>query len=231
MPQKPQKTADPVNRVTPRHFSRLRWVPSLGASVPDFQAETTRGTLSFRPWAAGKWVYLFAFPSTFASVCSTELMALAAHRADFDRLGVRLMGITPAGLKDTLEWVLDLEKVFGLDVHFPVVADEDGTILRHLGLIADGAAGLGNRPSLFVDPENILRMQFTYPAKLGRSTPEVLRCFEALKDIDYSGLAVPADWTPGDYLVAPKGVDAEEMQRVFGKDWSKIRDYLMIAHV
>ena len=231
MTSKPHPTAAPVRPVTPRHPARLRWNQTLGDDVPDFQAETTRGRLGFRPWATGNWVYLFAFPSTFASVCSTELMALAAHRAAFEKLGVRLMGITPAGLQNTLEWVLDLEKVFGLDVYFPVAADEDGSILRHLGMIGDGAAGLGNRPSLFVDPENKLRMQFTYPAQMGRSTNEVLRCFEALKDIDYSGLAVPADWTPGDYLVAPKGVKAEDMQRVFGEDWSKIRDYLMVAHV
>ena len=231
MSQKPHPATVSNHPVTPRHPTRSRWVPDLGALVPDFHAETTRGSLTFRPWAAGHWVYLFAFPSTFASVCSTELVALAAHRAALEKLGVRLIGITPAGLKETQDWVLDLEKVFGLDVYFPIVADHDSRILRHLGLVADGMPELNCRPSLFVDPENTVRMHFTYPARLGRSTAEVLRCFEALQDVDYSGLAVPADWTPGDYLVAPKGIKAEDMQRAFGEDWSKISDYLLIAHV
>lgn len=206
-----------------------RWSPRLGAQVPDFRVETTRGSLNFRPWATGNWAYVFAFPSTFASVCSTELIAFAGQNAAFQALGVKVMGITPAPLKETLEWVLDLEKVFGLDIPFPVAADPDCDVLRHLGLVE--ASTLTSRPSLIVDGENQLRMFAAYPARMGRSTAEVLRCLEGLKDADYSGLAIPADWHPGENLVAPKGVDAEEMQRVFGDDWSKISEYLLVAHI
>ncbi|THD75784.1 redoxin domain-containing protein [Thalassobius vesicularis] len=220
---------DPPKPVTPRR-RRARWTPTVGTEVPDFAAETTRGRLELRKWGAGNWLYLFAFPSTFSSVCTTELVALAARRQAFEALGVRLMGITPAAMKPTLDWVLDLEKLFGLDIHFPIVADEGGATLRQLGLMpAEG--GLASRPSLFLDPAGKLRMHATYPARMGRSVPEVLRCFEAMKDVDYSGLATPADWMPGDDLVAPKGVDAEQMQSVFGDDWSKVSDYLMVAHV
>lgn len=217
--------------VSPRKPSP-RWVPALGASVPDFHAETTRGTLSFQRWAKGHWTYLFAFPSTFASVCSTELVAFAARRATFEALGVKVLGITPAGLQDTLDWVMDLEKLFGLDIAFPVVADEGGAVLRRLGLLSPAPhATLAARPSLFLDPDGVVRMVTVYPARMGRSSAEVLRCFEGLRDVDYSGLAVPADWKPGDDLVAPKGVQADDLQRVFGDDWSKISDYLMVAHV
>lgn len=218
-------------QVTPRK-PKPRWTPELGASVPDFQVETTRGTLTYRPWSAGYWTYLFAFPSTFASVCSTELIAFAGQRAAFEAMGIKIMGITPAGLKETLEWVLDLEKVFGLDIHFPIAADEEGELLRHLGMIQAPMGGrLESRPSLFTDSENKLRMYTNYPIRMGRSTAEVLRCFEGMKDLDYSGLAIPADWRPGDDLVAPKGVNAQEMQRVFGDDWSKVSEYLYVAHV
>ncbi|MGH1355526.1 MAG: redoxin domain-containing protein [Thalassovita sp.] len=204
----------------------------LGAQVPDFRAETTRGTLSFRPWAAGKWVYVFGFPSTFASVCSTELIAFAAKREECEKIGLKLLGITPSGLRELHDWVSDLERLFGLDVFFPIIADEKCKILRHLGMSgAEDSMKLNSRPGMFIDPAYELRMFTNYPARMGRSTDEVIRCVEGMKDMDYSGLAIPADWGPGDDLVAPKGVATEELQQVFGDDWSKISDYLLVAHV
>lgn len=204
----------------------------MGAQVPDFRAETTRGLLTFRPWAAGKWVYIFGFPSTFASVCSTELIAFAAKHEECEKIGLKLLGITPAGLSDVQDWVTDLERLFGLDMFFPIIADEKGKILRHLGMAGDEVEqGLRSRPGLFIDPAYEVRMYTNYPARMGRSTDEVIRCVEGMKDMDYSGLAIPADWGPGDDLVAPKGVNSEELQRVFGDDWSKIADYLLVAHV
>lgn len=222
-----QQSENGAERVTPRHARR--WRPELGTQVPPVRLETTRGTLDLLDWAKGQWLYVFAFPSTFASVCSTELIAMASHAKAFEALGVKAIGVTPAGISSVLDWVLDLEKVFGLDVSFPVAGDEGGAALQRLGLM--GAGGLSARPSLFVDPEGVLRMYIAYPARMGRSTEEVLRCFEGLKDVDYSGLAIPADWQPGDDLVAPKGVDAAEMQRVFGEDWSKVSEYLLVAHI
>lgn len=226
----------PTSTNTPRAKFRgpaSRPMPlELGAQVPDFRAETTRGTLSFRPWAAGKWVYIFGFPSTFASVCSTELIAFAAKREECEKIGLKLLGITPAGLSEVHDWVMDLERLFGLDVFFPIIADEKGKILRHLGMNApEEKGGLKSRPGMFIDPAYELRMFTNYPARMGRSTDEVIRCIEGMKDMDYSGLAIPADWGPGDDLVAPKGVASEELQQVFGDDWSKISEYLLVAHV
>lgn len=204
----------------------------LGEKVPDFRAKTTRGTLAFHPWAAGKWVYLFGFPSTFASVCSTELMAFAAKYEICEAIGLRPLGIAPASLSDLQEWVTDLERLFGLEVFFPIIADERGTLLRHLGLNrGSDPSALKSRPALFIDPAYQLRMVTHYPARMGRSTDEVIRCVEGMKDLDYSGLAIPADWAPGDDLVAPQGVDPDELQQVFGDDWSKIADYLLVAHI
>lgn len=229
----PENSQSPIiPRARSRGQSGRPAVLELGMQVPDFRAETTRGTLSFRPWAAGKWVYLFGFPSTFASVCSTELIAFAAKREECENIGVKILGITPASLREVHDWVADLERLFGLDIFFPVIADEKGKILRHLGMVgSESTGGLPSRPAMYIDPVGELRLVTNYPARMGRSTGEVMRCIEGMKDMDYSGLAIPADWKPGDDLVAPKGVAAEELQQVFGDDWSKIADYLMVAHV
>ncbi len=205
--------------------------PQPGTRSPDFRIETTRGKLRFATWAAGHWVYLFGFPSTFASVCSTELVTLARRKKAFETLGIRVMGITGAALPEVADWVIDLEKVFGVDVWFPVAADEDKGILRALGLLTGESPVLRSRPSLFLDPMRELRMRTEYPLRMGRNSTEVLRCFEGMKDADYSGLAIPGDWQPGDDLVAPRGVNAEQMQEAFGEDWSKLSEYLMVAHV
>jgi peroxiredoxin (alkyl hydroperoxide reductase subunit C) len=160
------------------------------------------------------------------------LIAFAAKREECEKIGLKLLGITPSSLGELHDWVTDLERLFGLDVFFPVIADEKGKILRHLGMAGpEVSEGLKSRPSMYIDPAYELRMTTNYPMRMGRSTDEVIRCVEGMKDMDYSGLAIPADWGPGDDLVAPKGVASDELQQVFGDDWSKISDYLLVAHV
>lgn len=204
--------------------------PQVGERFPNFLAETTMGRISLEDYADGRWLYLFSFPASFSAVCSTELVSLAAQMKQFDDLGVRVLGLTCSDIDRTLDWVADLEEVFRTELPFPIVTDHSGMLARQFGMLnTRERAATAMRKSFILDPSRKVRLMTDYPARLGRSGDEVLRCLEGLQDIDYTGMALPADWLPGDYMVAPKEVDEAQMQRTFGDDWHKVRDYLMVA--
>ncbi|MDQ2093441.1 redoxin domain-containing protein [Rhodalgimonas zhirmunskyi] len=209
---------------------RKRKLPQVGDRFANFVAETTHGRLSLENYADGHWVYLFSFPSTFAPVCSTEIVSLAAQIKAFNDLGVRLMGVTCSDVNRALDWIEDLEEVFNVRVPFPVVCDPQGELVRELGMINPSeSARTAMRKSIILDPSRKVQLMMDYPAYLGRCADEVLRCLEGLQDIDYTGMALPADWMPGDYMVAPGPMSDADMCSSFGDNWHKVRDYLVVA--
>jgi alkyl hydroperoxide reductase subunit AhpC len=45
----------------------------IGATAPDFEAETTEGPIRFHDWIGDSWTVLFSHPSESPSLLSTSL--------------------------------------------------------------------------------------------------------------------------------------------------------------
>jgi len=45
----------------------------IGATAPDFEAETTEGPIRFHDWIGDSWAVLFSHPSESLSLLSTSL--------------------------------------------------------------------------------------------------------------------------------------------------------------
>lgn len=87
--------------------------PKLGDTAPDFEAETTEGPIRFDEWIGASWAVLFSHPTDFTPVCTTELGYMAKIEPDFDRRGVKIIGLSVDDTADQEAWAKDIEETQG----------------------------------------------------------------------------------------------------------------------
>lgn len=183
----------------------------IGQEAPDFTVNTTMGPMTLSD-LRGKWVVLFAHPADYTPVCTTEFMGFAKKHDAFKRLGAQLLGLSVDSVYSHISWLRDIEENLGVHIPFPVVADQDKEVARLYGLV-DEATGMTLRGVFFIDPAGILRFIIYYPLELGRNIEEILRSLEALQTADAYGVAMPANWRPGDSVIIPPPPTVDEANR------------------
>jgi peroxiredoxin 2/4 len=178
-------------------------MPRLGAQAPDFQAETTHGTIRLEDFR-GSWLILFSHPADFTPVCTTEFIAFAEIAAELRKRNVELLGLSIDSTYSHIAWVRNIEKNFGVKIHFPVIADLNKEVASLYGMIMPGESKTETSRCVFViDPTGLLRAMIYYPLTTGRNMDEILRLIDALQATDKHGIATPANWRPGQKVIVP----------------------------
>ncbi len=179
-------------------------IPRIGDTAPDFTAVTTHGTVSFSEWQQGKWVVLFSHPADFTPVCTTEISELARRNAEFEARGVKLIGLSIDSIHSHLAWMESVEKISGITVPFPMIADLDTKVAQAYGMIHPGASSTVTVRAVFViDPSRVVRALIYYPLTNGRNIDEIVRLVDSLQASSAHGVATPANWRPGDRVIVP----------------------------
>ncbi|QNQ09775.1 peroxiredoxin [Sphingomonas alpina] len=195
--------------------------------VPDFTQDSTIGPLSFYAWAGSDWVVLFSHPRDFTPVCTTELGTVARLKPEFDRRGVKVVGLSVDPVDRHHEWAIDIAATQGTEVNFPLIADSDHRISTLLGLIHPNASDTATVRSVFViDGAKRVRLTLTYPASTGRNFHEILRTIDSLQLTDRHKVATPADWQQGDDVIILPSVSDGEASTLFPGGWTTHRSYL-----
>ncbi len=181
-----------------------RSLPRIGDKAPAFSAATTHGDVNFPEWAGGKWVLLFSHPADFTPVCSTELTEFARRAKEFDALNARMIALSVDSIHSHLAWVVNLEKILGVRLPYPIIADSTRKVAELYGMIHPGESATVTVRALFaIDPKGVIRAIIYYPLNVGRSVDEVLRLLVALQTADANAVACPVNWKPGDKVIVP----------------------------
>jgi peroxiredoxin (alkyl hydroperoxide reductase subunit C) len=195
-------------------------IPLIGERAPSFSAKTTNGDMVFPDDFGSRWKILFSHPQDFTPVCSSELLELALHQKEFDRLGVKLAVISTSPMENHELWKKALEEVSykgqpATKIKFPLIDDDNRLISRQYGMIHPSISGTKSVRGVFIiDPDNIIQAIYFYPMNVGRSTTELLRSVQALQIANDVHLT-PSDWQVGDdVMVAVPPVTDQRTENV-----------------
>lgn len=184
-------------------------MPRIGEKAPAFRAVTTQGEINFPEDYSGKWKILFSHPADFTPVCTTEFMTFATRQKEFEALNCQLIGLSVDGLFSHIAWLrniqtLEYKGMKNVEVTFPLIEDIKMEVANKYGMIQPGESDTkAVRAVFFIDPENIIRTIIYYPGSMGRNFDELLRVLKGLQVSDEFGVALPADWEPGDDVIVP----------------------------
>jgi len=201
-------------------------MPLLGEKVPSFTAKTTHGVINFPDDFKGKWVVLFSHPADFTPVCTTEFVAFQKRYEEFEKLNVQLIGLSIDQVFSHIKWVEWIKEKLGVEIKFPIIADDTGEIARKYGMIHPGKGTNTVRAVFIIDPNGVLRAVLYYPQEIGRNIDEILRLVKALQTSDNYRVALPADWPNneliGDRVIIPPATDEktarERLERAARKE-------------
>ncbi|HVG77426.1 MAG TPA: peroxiredoxin [Patescibacteria group bacterium] len=202
----------------------------LGDTAPDFTAETTQGPVKFHDWIGDSWAILFSHPRDYTPVCTTELGYVARLKGDFDKRGVKCMGLSIDPVDSHKGWMNDIKETQGHLPTFPVVADPERKVANLYGMMHPAHDEVYTVRTVFViDPKKKIRLMITYPQTTGRNFDEILRVIDSLQLTDGYRVATPVNWKQGEDVIIVPAVSDEEAKSKFPKGWKTLKPYLRLT--
>lgn len=199
----------------------------LNDTAPDFTQDSTEGPIHFYDYAGDSWVVLFSHPKDFTPVCTTELGIVARLKPEFDKRGVKVLGLSVDPLKDHEGWSKDIEETQGTALNFPLIADADRSVSTLYGMIHPNADNTFTVRSVFIiGPDKKVKLTLTYPASAGRNFNEILRVIDSLQLTANHKVATPGNWNAGDDVIIVPTVSNEEAEKLFPGGFRQIKPYL-----
>ena len=201
-------------------------MPRIGDKAPAFKAVTTQGDINFPGDYTGKWVILFSHPADFTPVCTSEFMTFAKMEKEFEQANCKLVGLSVDGLFSHIAWLrtikekIEYKGMKDMEVKFPLIEDITMEVAKTYGMLQPGESSTkAVRAVFFIDPKGIIRAIIYYPLSLGRNFDELKRVLMGLQTADAVGIALPADWRPGDDVIVPTaGSCGTAKDRMEGKE-------------
>ena len=161
---------------------------AIGDTAPDFEAETTEGKIRFHDWIGNNWAVLFSHPKDFTPVCTTELGTMARLKPEFDKRGVKIIGLSVDPVDNHAKWASDIKDVVGFAPNYPMIGDTDLKVSKLYGMLPASTNGSseGRTPAdnqtvrnvFVIGPDKKIKLVLVYPMTTGRNFDEVLRVIE-----------------------------------------------------
>ena len=198
----------------------------LGDIAPDFEADTTEGRIRFHDWIGDDWVVFFSHPADFTPVCTTELGYTAKLKDKLAARHAKAIVISVDTVEQHKAWISDIEETQGAKVDFPIIADPDKQVATLYNMIHPNAdPKVTVRAVYVIDPNKKIRASIIYPPSAGRNFDEILRLIDSMQLTDAHSVATPADWMPGDRVIASPTMSTDDAVARFG-EVDEVKPYL-----
>jgi alkyl hydroperoxide reductase subunit AhpC len=212
---------------------------TIGDTAPDFEAETSEGPISFHEWLGDSWGVLFSHPRDFTPVCTTELGYMASIKPDFDRRGVKIIGLSVDPIDNHAKWAQDIAETQGTAPNYPIIGDSDFNVSKLYGMLPEDVAGdpTARTPAdnqtvrnvFVIGPDKKIKLLLVYPMSTGRNFDEVLRVIDSLQLTAQHKVSTPAQWNPGEDVIISGSVSDDEAKETYPEGWDSPRPYIRIV--
>ncbi|HYR90109.1 MAG TPA: peroxiredoxin [Terriglobia bacterium] len=211
----------------------------LGATAPDFTAETTEGRINFHDWIGDKWAMLFSHPKDFTPVCTTELGYVAKLKPEFDKRNVKVIGLSVDSVEDHKKWSRDIEETQGTGPNYPMIGDPELQVAKLYDMLpAETTGGASGRTAAdnatvrnvyIIGPDKKIKLMITYPMTTGRNFDEILRVIDSIQLTAAHRVATPANWKDGGDCIIVPAVSDEEAKAKYPQGWKTLKPYLRLV--
>jgi alkyl hydroperoxide reductase subunit AhpC len=211
----------------------------IGDDAPDFEAETTQGKIRFHEWLGSSWGVLFSHPKDFTPVCTTELGYMARIKPEFDKRGVKIIGLSVDPVDRHAGWAKDIEETQGASPNFPMIGDPELKIAKLYGMLpatagttSDGRTPADNatvRNVYVIGPDKKIKLVISYPMTTGRNFDEVLRVIDSLQLTAKHKVATPVNWKHGEDVIIAGSVSNDDAKKIWPSGWKEPKPYIRIV--
>jgi thioredoxin-dependent peroxiredoxin len=212
---------------------------TINDTAPDFQADTTEGPISFHEWIGDSWAVLFSHPKDFTPICTTELGYMAKAKPEFDRRGVKIIGLSVDPTDKHEQWAKDIEETQGTAPNYPIVGDKDFAVSKAYGMLAGDVSGdpADRTPAdnqtvrnvFVIGPDKKIKLVLVYPMTTGRNFDEVLRVIDSLQLTAKHKVATPVNWKDGEDVIIAGSVSDDEARETYPDGWESPKPYIRIV--
>jgi thioredoxin-dependent peroxiredoxin len=211
----------------------------IGAVAPDFEAETTEGRIRFHDWIGNNWAMLFSHPKDFTPVCTTELGVLARLKPEFDKRGIKLIGLSVDPVAKHSLWASDIKETQGYAPNYPMIGDTDLSISKLYNMLPADTTGTADsrtpadnatvRTVFIIGPDKKIKLALSYPMTTGRNFDEILRVIDSVQLTAKHRVATPADWKQGEDVIIAGSVSDDEAKTIYPQGWKAPKPYIRIV--
>ena len=212
---------------------------AINAEAPDFEAETTEGHIRFHEWLGNSWGLLFSHPKDFTPVCTTELGDVARLKPEFDKRGVKTIGLSVDPVNKHAQWAEDIKETQGAAPNFPMIGDTDFKVSKLYDMLPASTSGDVNtrtandnatvRNVFIIGPDKKIKLVLVYPMSVGRNFQEILRAIDALQLGAKHRVSTPADWKQGEDVILGGAISDEEAKKLYPQGWKSPKPYIRIV--
>ena len=211
----------------------------INDTAPDFTAETTEGKIRFHDWIGNNWVVLFSHPKDFTPVCTTELGYMAKIKSEFDKRGVKIIGLSVDPVDQHGKWAQDIKETQGFAPNYPMIGDIDYNVSKLYGMLPAAVSGdpakrtpADNqtvRNVFVIGPDKKVKLILVYPMTTGRNFDEVLRVIDSLQLTAKHKVATPVNWKHGEDVIIAGSVTDEDAKKQYPQGWKAPKPYIRIV--
>jgi alkyl hydroperoxide reductase subunit AhpC len=212
---------------------------ALGDTAPDFTAQTTEGPISFYDWIGDSWAVLFSHPKDFTPICTTELGYMAKIKPEFDKRGVKIIGLSVDPVDNHAKWAADIQETQGFAPNYPMIGDTDFNVSKLYGMLPASTSGdpakrtaADNqtvRNVFVVGPDKKIKLILVYPMTTGRNFDEVLRVIDSLQLNAKHRVATPANWKQGEDVILTGAITDDEAKKLYPQGWKTPKPYIRVV--